>query len=97
MSDRWAEQESLEGSFTGKWCLNWLQKGIPGGLVIRTLHFHCRGPRLIPAQGTRILTSQVGQKQKKKLSSERFKCLVTIFAFLVIVKRLISDEIMVMY
>ena len=39
----------------------------PGGPVVRTLHFHCCGPGLIPGWGTKIpQATQHGQKKKKE-------------------------------
>ena len=39
----------------------------PGGPVVRTLCFHCRGPRFDPWVGAKILpATQHGQKRKKK-------------------------------
>ena len=46
----------------------------PGWTVVRTLQFHCQGPRgLMPIQGTKIpqSASQCFQKKKKKI---RTKC-----------------------
>ena len=41
--------------------------GIPGGPVVRTQHFHCRGLRVIPGKGTKITQAlQHGRKKKKK-------------------------------
>ena len=37
--------------------------GIPGGAVVRTRHFHCQGPGLIPDQGTK--TPQARQHSQK--------------------------------
>ena len=35
--------------------------------MIKTLHFHCHGPGLIPGQGARILPGMwLSQKKKKK-------------------------------
>ena len=43
------------------------REGIPGGLVVRILGFHCRGKGSIPGQGTEIpQTAQLGQKKKKR-------------------------------
>ena len=45
---------------------------IPGGLVVRILHFHCRGPKLDPISnlGTNIpKVAGHGQKKKKKKKS----------------------------
>ena len=42
--------------------------GIPGGPVVRTPCFHCRGLGSIPAWGTKISqTTQYGQKKGKKV------------------------------
>ena len=44
---------------------------IPGGLVVRILHFHCRGPKLDPISnlGTNIpKVAGLGQKKKRKKS-----------------------------
>ena len=39
----------------------------PGGPVVRTQHFHCRGPGSIPSRETKILQAAWrGQKKKKK-------------------------------
>ena len=38
---------------------------LPGGPVVRTQRFHCRGSGLIPGQGTKIPTSNVVQQKKK--------------------------------
>ena len=47
-------------------------KEFPGDPVIRTLHFHCQGPRFIPGQGTKILQATLhGQKKKKKRETEQ--------------------------
>ena len=44
----------------------------PGGPVVRTRLFHCRGPHLIPGPGSKIpQAAQRGQKKKKK--RERIK------------------------
>ena len=41
-------------------------KDFPGGPVIKTLYFHCRGVGSIPDQGTMILhAEQDGEKEKK--------------------------------
>ena len=43
----------------------------PGGPVIRTQHFHCRGPGLIPGWGTKIPQAvRRGQIKKKKKEME---------------------------
>ena len=46
---------------------NFLKKReFPGGPVVRTLHFHCWGPRSIPGRGTKILqVAWCGQRNKK--------------------------------
>ena len=42
----------------------------PGSPVVRTQHFHCRGPGSIPSQGTKILQAvQCGQRKKKELQA----------------------------
>ena len=45
--------------------------GFPGGPVVRTPHFHCRGPGSIPGQGTKILQAERRGKKKKKKSSRQ--------------------------
>ena len=38
----------------------------PGGLVVRTLRFHCRGQGSVPGRGTKILqAARHGQKKSK--------------------------------
>ena len=45
----------------------------PGGSVVKTLHFHCRGRGFIPGQGTKIPhASRCGQKWKKKKKKKGF-------------------------
>ena len=38
----------------------------PGGPVIRTQHFHCQGPGLIPGQGNKIPQVMQCKKRKRK-------------------------------
>ena len=39
----------------------------PGGPVVRTLHFHCRGPGFHPCQGIKIpQAARCGQQNKTK-------------------------------
>ena len=48
----------------------------PGGPVVKTLHFQCRGTGSIPGPGTKILQAmQQGQKKKgkKKLTFWKLK------------------------
>ena len=43
-----------------------------GNLLVKILHFHCRGQGLVPVQGTKIMHATVnGQKKKKKRERER--------------------------
>ena len=48
----------------------------PGGPVVRTLHFHCRGPGFNPGWGTKIPQAvrhgQKKQKQKQKQKNHHF-------------------------
>ena len=45
--------------------------GFPGGPVVKTLHFHCRGLGSIPGLGTKILQS----KKKKRLRKKKIEIL----------------------
>ena len=38
----------------------------PGGSVVRTLYFHCRGPGFNPSQGTKIPHATYCSKKKKR-------------------------------
>ena len=53
----------------------WVQKGLwdfPGGPVVKTLRFQCRGMGSIPGQGTKIPHSvQCSQKTKKIKKKKR--------------------------
>ena len=43
------------------------QKDIPGGLVVKTQHFHCWGPGSIPGRGTKVPEALLhGQKKRRK-------------------------------
>ena len=45
-------------------------RDFPGGPVVKTLRFHCRGTGLIPGQGTKIPhATWCGPKKKKKLKN----------------------------
>ena len=51
-------------------------KKFPGSSVVKVCHFHCRGPRSIPGQGTkRKPCSMVKKKKKKKKQEEAWKIL----------------------
>ena len=44
----------------------------PGGPVVRTWRFHCRGPGSIPGQGTKIQqATQHGQKKEREREREK--------------------------
>ena len=46
----------------------------PGGLVVRTLDFHCREHGSIPSQGTKILLCSQKKKRKKKRLWKPLSC-----------------------
>ena len=47
-------------------------KEFPGGPVVRTPHFHCRGPGSIPGQGTKILqATRHSQKTPKRWNEKK--------------------------
>ena len=37
-----------------------------GNLLVKTLHFHCRGQGLVPVQGTKIMHAMVNGQEKKR-------------------------------
>ena len=45
----------------------------PGGPVLRTQHFHCRGPGSIPGRGTKILQAMLCRKKERKKGMEAIK------------------------
>ena len=48
--------------------LKYQEGGLPGGPVVKTLHFHFRGTGSIPGWGTKILHAPWrGQKKKTKV------------------------------
>ena len=60
-----------------------IRKGqdFPGGRVVRTLCFHCRGPGSVPGWGTKILEAAQPKKKEKK----RPKCFLCHFASLPVI------------
>ena len=54
-----------------------------GGLAVRILSFHCRGPGSIPSQGTEIpQATRCGQKKKKNCVKSHVKSLVQTLAYI---------------
>ena len=49
-----------------------LTRECPGGLVVRTLYFHCGSPGSIPGWGTKILQAMQGTTIKKKGCIDHF-------------------------
>ena len=48
-------------------------RDFPDGLVVQTLHFHCRGMGLIPGLGTRFYTPCGVAKKQTKIRAQRNK------------------------
>ena len=49
------------------------EREFPGGLVVRTQHFHCHGPGSIADQGTEILQVTCRSQEKKERKEGRKK------------------------
>ena len=46
-------------------------KKFPGSSVVKVCHFHCRGPRSIPGQGTKRKPCSMVKKKKKKKKNKK--------------------------
>lgn len=47
----------------------------PGGPVLLTLHFHCKGPRFDPSWRTKVLQAEGHGQKKKNYFKSKGKCI----------------------